>query len=200
MAATVLDMSMSLDGFIAGPNLSRENGLGDGGSRLHEWFLGPTGSFDDRVLAPLSGPDERAFDEIMATGAVLVGRGTIEPAGAWNGDHHDGVPIVVMSRHPVPPEFAGYERVRYVSDLADAVRLAREGAGERDVLVHGAEMAQLLLRAGELNVIQLHLVPVLLGQGRRLFEGMPAEQTELAQVRAEQGREALHLRYRVLSK
>jgi dihydrofolate reductase len=197
MAATVLDMSMSLDGFIAGPNESRSNGLGDGGTRLHEWLLGPDGSFDDRRLADLTHVDREVFDELMSTGAVLAGRGTFETADGWRGDHHDGVPIFILSRHPAPAEFADMPLVTYTPDLAYAVERAKAAAGERDVLVHGAGIAQRLLPAGLLDEIQLHVVPVLLGQGRRLFDGLPAEQIELEPVRAEQGDEVLHLRYRV---
>ena len=86
--ATVLYMSMSLDGFIAGPNERPENGLGDGGERLHEWAL------RDRA-----GVNGQVVDEFMSTGAVVAGRGTFEPAGGWGGDHHDGVPIFILSRH-----------------------------------------------------------------------------------------------------
>src|SRR4051794_14993022 len=100
MSATVLDMSMSLDGFIAGPNVGPDNGLGDGGPRLHEWIF-PTGDIDfDEAIARLKGANRQAFDEVMSTGAVLAGRGTFEPAGGWGGDHHDGVEIYILSRHP----------------------------------------------------------------------------------------------------
>lgn len=195
-SATVLDMSISVDGFIAGPNESRENGLGDGGERLHEWVFGKRGVVEaDRVADRLAGADRDVWQEMMSTGAVLAGRGTFEPAGGWGGDHHDGVPIFILSRHPAPPEFAGYPLVRYTSDLQDAVRDARAAAGERNVLVHGAGLARRLLRAGLLDEIQLHQVPVLLGQGRRLFDGLEAEQIELQLVRVARGAEALHLRY-----
>src|ERR671910_3086777 len=91
VSATVLYMSMSLDGFIAGPNEGPGNGLGDGGHRLHEWAqMG-----EDAGRAGVNG---RVMDEAMATGAVVCGRGTIEPADFWGGDHHDGVPIFVLSR------------------------------------------------------------------------------------------------------
>ncbi|WP_454301580.1 dihydrofolate reductase family protein [Salana multivorans] len=212
MSATVLDMSMSVDGFIAGPNETRENGLGDGGERLHEWVFGPGsagaddgaerfgehGMNDGRTVAHgLTGVDEEMWQQIMSTGAVLAGRGTFETADGWGGDHHDGVPIFILSRHPAPEEFAHYPLVTYVSDLAAAVRGARIAAGERDVLVHGAGVGARMLRAGLLDEIQLHVVPVLLGQGRRLFDELPPDQVELQPVRAQQGAEVLHLRYRV---
>lgn len=214
MSTTVLYMSMSVDGFIAGPNETRENGLGDGGSRLHEWVFGseepadragrPQEWFGEHgmhtggsVNHRLRGPDREVFEEFMSTGAVLAGRGTFEAADGWGGDHHDGVPIFILSRHPAPAEFADYPRVSYVSDLAAAVRDAKAAAGESKVLVHGAGVAQRMLRAGLLDEIQLHLIPVLLGQGRRLFDELPPEQVELHLVREARGVEAMHLRYHV---
>lgn len=196
MAATVLYMSISVDGFVAGPNASPEQGLGAGGERLHEWVFSSGGPSD----GPRSfvGEDLAVWNEFLSTGAVLTGRGTFEPAGGWGGDHHDGVPIFVLSRHPAPEEFAHYPLVTYMDDLHEVVAAAKRAAGRSGVLVHGAGLAQMLLRAGLLDEIQLHVVPVLLGQGRLLFEGLPAEQVELEPVFARQGAEALHLRYRVL--
>ena len=103
VSSTVLYMSMSLDGFIAGPNESMDNGLGDGGDRLHEWvFPGAEGGDFDAAVARLRGVNRQIYDEFMSTGAVVAGRGTFEPAGGWGGDHHDGVPIYILSRNPAP--------------------------------------------------------------------------------------------------
>ena len=190
MASTVLYMSMSLDGFVAGPNETIDNGLGDGGERLHEWVLGPAS--DQREVA-----DREVVDEFMSTGAVLAGRGTFEPAQGWNGDHHDGVPIFILSRHQPAPEFAPWPGVSYVSDIQEAVRRAKEAAGDKNVLVHGVGTAQRSLQAGLLDEIQIHLVPVLLGEGRRLFEHLGADHIELKTVSVARGQDATHLRYRV---
>ncbi len=199
MSATVLYMSMSLDGFIAGPNESVDNGLGDGGERLHEWVFA-----DGEETAPSGVPGRPAgvngevFEQAMATGAVVAGRGTAEPAGYWSGDHHDGVPIFILSRHPSEAEQARWPLVTYVGDVAEGMARAKEAAGEKDVLVHGAGVAQLALAAGVLDEIQIHLIPVLLGQGRRLFDHLAAEQIELertAAIAAPDG--TTHLRYRV---
>ena len=199
MSSTVLYMSMSLDGFIAGPNEGPGNALGDGGHRLHEWALGPGAETEGHRQAAegLSGADREVFDEMMSTGAVLAGRGTFEPAGGWGGDHHDGVPIFILCRHEPGPEFARWPGVTYVSDLASAVEQARQAAGDKDVMVHGSSMAQRMLAAGLLDELQIHLVPVLLGEGRRLFEHLGTEQRALEPVRVVQGRDATHLRYRV---
>ncbi len=196
MSATVLDMSMSLDGFIAGPNETRDHGLGDGGMRLHEWVFAGSGS-GPRDASP-GGVNGRVFDELMATGAVVAGRGTVEPAGYWRGDHHDGVPILILSRHEPPPEARQWPLVTFVDDVATAMSRAREAAGEKNVLVHGAGVAQLALAADVLDELELHVIPVLFGQGRRLFEGLPAEQIELERTRVLEGeRGVTHVHYRV---
>src|SRR4051794_39623253 len=98
MGASVLYMSMSLDGFVAGPNESVENGLGDGGERLHEWFSSGTATEHGGVPGRPEGVNGAVMDEVMETGAVVAGRGTFEPAGGWGGDHHDGVPIFILRR------------------------------------------------------------------------------------------------------
>ena len=113
--------------------------------------------------------NRRIYDEIMATGAVVAGRGTFEPANGWGGDHHDGVPIYILSRHPAPAWAAAWPAVHYVSDLEAAVRDAKHAAGDKNVLVHGAGIAQRALTAGLLDELEIHLIPVLLGEGRPLF-------------------------------
>ncbi|MDF2969313.1 MAG: riboflavin biosynthesis protein RibD [Nocardioidaceae bacterium] len=198
MSRTVLYMSMSVDGFIAGPNDGPGNGLGDGGHRLHEWFLTNADDSHKEVVGRLDGAHREIMDEVMSTGAVVVGRRTFELADGWGGDHHDGVPIFVLSRHQ-PTAVARWPAVTYVSDVADAMHAAKDAAGERDVLVHGASTAQCALAAGVLDELQIHLVPVLLGQGRRLFENMPPDHIELELLRAVDGPGVQHLRYRVRS-
>ncbi len=178
MSATVLYMSMSLDGFIAGPNETRENGLGDGGLRLHDWVM-RDGDVDVEAIRRSGTVNGSIVDEFMGTGAVVAGRGTFEPAGGWGGDHHDGVPIFILSRHEPPAEFAEMPLVTFVDDVAAAMTRAKEAAGDRNVLVHGAGTAQLALAAGVLDELELHVIPVLFGQGRRLFEGLAPQQIEL---------------------
>src|SRR2546421_10714869 len=98
-------MSMSLDGFIAGPNEGPGNGLGDGGHRLHEWFL--TGAdADPKAVGRPAGGNGEVWDGMMATGAVVARRGTFEPAGGWGGDHHAGVPGLSL-RRPQPDSETG---------------------------------------------------------------------------------------------
>ena len=199
MSSTVLYMSMSLDGFIAGPNVRPDNGLGDGGERLHEWVL-PDGRPEHKEVADRLGPVNRQiYDEFMSTGAVIAGRQTFEPAGGWDGDHHDGVPIYILS-HGQPPTWAAqWPGVHYVDDLAVAVRSAKDAAAEKNVLVHGSTIAQLALTGGLLDELEIHLVPVLLGAGTPLFEHLGVERRELERVRVLEGEAGVtHLHYRVL--
>ena len=186
MGATVLYMSMSLDGFIAGPNERLDNGLGDGGHRLHEWFP-PSGEVNARVV-----------EESMATGAVVAGRGTVEPAGYWDGDHHDGVPIFILSRREPDREMEKWPLVTFVNDVSAAMSEAKRAAGDKNVLVHGAGTAQLALAAGVLDELEIHLIPVLLGQGRRLFDNLNPEHIELERTRILQGEAGVvHMHYRI---
>ena len=195
MSATVLYMSMSLDGFIAGPNEGPDNPLGDDGHRLHEWYLARPDA--DHREGGRAGANRQVADESMATGAIAAGRGTFEPADGWGGDHHDGVPIWVLSRHEPGIDVSQWPLVTYVDDVTTAMTEAKHAAGDKNVLVHGAATAQLAIAAGVLDELEIHLVPVLFGQGRRLFEGLPAEQLELERTRVLEGDGVTHLHYRV---
>jgi dihydrofolate reductase len=131
-----------------------------------------------------------------ATGAVLVGRRTAEQVDHYSGNHH-GVPIVVVSHRPPPPSAAKYPSVTYVTDgIVVAMAKAKAAAGDRDVLVHGASTAQRALEAGVLDELQIHQIPVLFGQGLRLFDALPSR-VELEIARVIDTPEATHIRYRV---
>jgi dihydrofolate reductase len=184
-------MSMSLDGYIAGPNDGPDNPAGDGFMRLHEWFATADGEFGRPP-----GPAGEVYDEMEATGAVLVGRRTAEQVDHYKGNHH-GVPIVVVSHQPPPPSVAGYPSVTYVTDgIESAMAQAKTAAGDRDVMVHGAYTAQRALEASVLDELQIHQIPVLFGQGLRLFDVLPLR-VELEIVRVIDTPEATHIRYRV---
>jgi dihydrofolate reductase len=167
MSSSVLFMSVSLDGFVAGPNDGPDNPGGDGRAveRLHEW--GFTADGDVRRSGP-----------------------------AWKGDHH-GMPVFVPSHRPPGPSVAKYPLVTYVADgIAGAMAQAKAAAGDRDVMVQGAYTARRALEAGVLDELQLHQIPVLLGAGLRLFDVLPSR-IELEIVRVIDTPAATHLRYRV---
>jgi dihydrofolate reductase len=198
VSATVLYMSMSLDGFIAGPNEGPGNGLGDGGIRLHEWFMTDKGDLDLEAVRRSGRVNGKVVDEFMSTGAVVAGRGTFEPAGGWGGDHHDGVPIFIVARGEPGIDVSHWPLVSYVDDVTTAMTRAKDAAGEKNVLVHGAGIARLALAAGVLDEVELHVIPVLFGQGRRLFEGLAAEQIELERTRMLEGENGVtHMHYRI---
>jgi dihydrofolate reductase len=165
MTVIRLDMTMSVDGYVAGPDDTTDAPMGPGGFRLFNWL--------DRRNDP--GANGQVFADAMATRAVISGRRTYEDAGRWHGDHHDGVPVFVLT-HDVPRD-SPPGAVRYVTDVLECAQLARSAAGDGDVLVLGAGVAQALVRAGQLDEPELHVVPVLLGRGRRLFDSLPAEGT-----------------------
>jgi dihydrofolate reductase len=184
-------MSISLDGFIAGANDEPDNPGGDGFDRLHEWYATADGEFGRPP-----GPAGEVYDEMEATGAVLVGRRTAEQADHYKGNHH-GVPIVVVSHRPPGPSVANYPSVMYVTDgIESAMAKAKAAAGDRDVLVHGAYTAQRALEAGVLDELQIDQIPVLFGRGRRLFELLPWR-VDLEVVRVIDTPAATHIRYRV---
>jgi dihydrofolate reductase len=192
MSSSVLFMSMSVDGYIAGPNDGPGNPGGDDFMRLHDWFVTPAGE-----IGRPSGPAGMMYDEWNATGAVVVGRRTVEQVDHWGGDHH-GVPIFVPSHRPPGPSVANYPAVTYVSDgIASAMAKAKAAAGERDVMVHGAYTAQRALEAGVLDELQIHQIPVLFGTGRRLFDVLPSR-IELEIGRVVDTPEATHVRYHVI--
>jgi dihydrofolate reductase len=198
VSATVLYMSMSLDGFIAGPNEGPDNGLGDGGHRLHEWAITGSGEVDLGAIRRSAGVNGQVVDEFMSTGAVVAGRGTFEPAGGWAGDHHGGVPIFIYSRREPGIDISRWPLVTYVTDVTMAITQAKQAAGDKNVLVHGAAVAQLALAAGVLDDLELHVIPVLFGQGRRLFDGLAPEQIELQRTRVLEGEGGVtHMHYRI---
>ncbi len=194
MGSIRVDMTLSLDGYVTGPDDGPDAPMGVGGFRLFNWL--------DKRNDP--GPCGDVYAELRATRAVISGRRTYELAGRWGGDHHDGVPIFVLT-HQIPDE-PRPGTVRYVTDIAECAAQARAAVGDGVAMVHGAGAAQALLRAGELDELELHVVPVLLGRGRRLFDHPAAEYVELDLVRQvrtrhvdDPGQHVLHVRYRVRS-
>jgi dihydrofolate reductase len=213
MTKVVLDITTTLDGFVAGPHQTLEEPLGAGGNRIHEWVYGLASW---RESHGLEGGETNPDDEIVAasraaTGAVIMGRkmfsGGAGPweddpnAGGWWGDESPfGVPAFVLSHHEREPlELHGAPFIFVTGGLEAAVAQARTAAGDRDVLVAGgASVAQQALRAGLLDEVQLHLAPLLLGDGVRLFDGLGDKLPTLEPIRVVESPKVTHIRYRVV--
>ena len=200
MGKVVVDLTMSLDGFIAGRDDGPDLPLGRDGEGLFVWMnAGPEANRVDRFLAP---PDASrvVVDEWMSeSGAMISGRRTFDIANGWKDGHPVDVPIFVLTHEP-PSEGDWSPRVSFVTDgLERALELAREAAGERTVSVSGAEIAQQLLRAGEVDEIQVSIAPLLLGGGVRLFDNLGDEPIALEQLRSIESEGVTHIRYRVVS-
>jgi dihydrofolate reductase len=199
MGSVIVDLSMSLDGFVAGSGDGLDLPLGRGGEGLFTWMsAGPAGNQVERRLAP---PDASkvVIDEWMTeAGAIISGRRTFDIARGWSDGHPIDVPIFVVT-HEAPTEGEWSPRVTFVTDGLDhALELAQEAAGDGVVALSGASIPQQLLRAGKLDEIQVSVVPLLLGSGVRLFDHLGAQPVRLEQTRVIESDGVTHLRYRVL--
>jgi len=201
MGKVILDITMSLDGFIAGPNDGPESPLGDGGERLFAWYFSgdteyrmPSGTMTFKV-SPASA---EVFQEVQTIGALVTGRRTFDIANAWGGRHPVDVPVFVVT-HTLPQEWV-YEGspFTFVTDgVESAVEQAKAVAGDKTVGVGAASIAQQCINAGLLDEIQIHLAPVLLGNGIRLFDHLATEPIELESTRVLDAPGVTHLRFRV---
>jgi dihydrofolate reductase len=206
-----LDITMSLDGFVAGPSASLEEPLGAGGMRLHEWAFAAASW---RQQHGLSGGEANADSDVIqesldALGAVLMARRMFSGGegpwaddpnanGWWGDDAPYDVPVFVLTHHAREPLFLTGGSFTFVTDgIEAALAQASEAAGDKDVLVAGgASLAQQYLAAGLLDELQIHVVPLFLGDGVRLFDQIdPAVDLELTRVI--ESPTVTHLRYRV---
>ncbi|MFD5596135.1 dihydrofolate reductase family protein [Streptomyces griseorubiginosus] len=181
-----LYMSMPLDDHIAGPDDRPGQELGRDGGRLFNWL-------DDRNP---DGPSGQVYREALATGALISG-GT-SPSSTWWVRTRIGTPSWWSPcRRRASSKVRRPGHARFVTDVDDCAHQARTAAGDRPVMVHGASAAQALLRAGHLDEMEIHLIPVLLGEGRRLFDHLGTGHIELDLVRRLDDRDVTHLPYRV---
>ena len=203
MGKVAVGLTMSLDGFIAGPNDSPERPLGEGGERLIEWYSGGDTEYEMPGtgmvfrISPQSVELLREVNERM--GAFVTGRRTFDIANGWGGNPPLGVPTFVVT-HSVPEEWV-YEGSPYtfVTDgVEKAVELAKEVAGDMDVAVGAASIAQQCIRAGLLDEVHVNLAPVLLGGDIRLFEHLGTTPIDLESMRVIQAPGVTHLTFRVV--
>lgn len=207
------EISISLDGFIAGPNQSVDNPLGEGGEGLHEWVirLAAWRQPHGREGGEVNASTEIVEDSLKNIGATIMGRnmfgggpGPWDEADPWDGwwgeDPPFHTPVFVLTHHRREPlRKQGGTTFHFVSDgIESALEQAREAAGSKDVrLGGGADVARQYLKAGLIDEVQLNLVPVLLGGGERLFEGLDGDDVKLELDRAVDAPGVTHLRYRV---
>jgi dihydrofolate reductase len=191
-------ITTSLDGYITGPNDGPGRGLGEGGERLHYWVFGGPWTYDEEPRGEATGADSEFLEEaVMRAGAVVGGRNTYEAARAWGGQNPFGVPFFIVTHHPEDaPQDAGFT---FVDGLEDAIAQARETAAGKDVFVMGgADIIRQALRAGFIEELSVSIVPIVLGDGKRLFDGFE-ESVNLEHARLLQSPFATHITYRVLS-
>ena len=199
MGKVVVDLTVSLDGFVAGADDGPDLPLGRGGGSLFTWMTaGPESNRVENRLAP---PDASkvVVDEWMTDcGAIISGRRTFDIANGWKDGHPIDAPIFVVT-HEAPTHGEWSPRVSFVTEGVErALELAQEAAGDLTVSVSGADIAQQLLRMGKLDEIQVSVVPLLLGAGVRLFDHLDADPIALEQVRVIESDGVTHVRYRVL--
>ena len=197
MSKVAAGITTSLDGYITGPNDGPGQGLGAGGERLHYWVFGGPWTYDEEPRGEATGADSEFLEEaVMRGGAVVGGRNTYDAARAWGGQNPFGVPFFIVTHHPEDaPQDAGFT---FVNGLEEAIARAREAAGEQDVFVMGgADVIRQALRAGLVEELSVSIAPIVLGAGKRLFDGFE-ESVNLEHVRLLQSPFATHITYRVV--
>jgi dihydrofolate reductase len=202
MGKVVFNMTMSLDGFVAGPNDGPENGLGDGGDPLFNWYFSGETEVpisDGQMVLKVSPQSAEILKQSMATyGAGVWGRRTFDIAHAWGG-HPPGSPALIVT-HRVPKEwvYEGSPFIFVTDGVESAVRQAKELAGDKDVVICTASILQQALNAGLVDEIHVDVAPFLLGKGVRLFDHLKIEPTQLERLRAVAAPGVTHLGFRVV--
>jgi dihydrofolate reductase len=212
MSKVRVHISASLDGYVAGPNQSQEEPLGEGGEHLHDWVVGLKAW---REPSGMEGGEENAsspivMEEYANVGAEIMGRGKFGPParGSWGEDPWQGwwgedppfhKPVFVLTHHPREPLTLSDTTFTFVTDgIHAALERAREAAGDKDVFIGGgANVINQYLAAGLVDELELHVVPILLGGGARLFEGVGAD-VKLEPLRTVEAPGVVHLKYRVV--
>ena len=210
MSETIIDISVSLDGYVAGPNQTPDEPLGEGGEQLHEWALATAAWRESHGRADgETGPDDAIMrSQLERVGAEIMGRGKFgggpgpwnedEPWNGWWGDeppfHHA---VFVLTHHPREPLTLSDTTFTFVTDgIESALEQAQAAAGGKDVLIGGgADTCNQYLAAGLVDEVLLHVAPVLLGGGERLLDDAGQPKLEIAEV--VDSPRVTHLRYRV---
>ena len=202
MTRVVSGITMSLDGYVTGPNDRPGAGLGDGGERLHWWVFGGPWTYDDDTRGEPAPVDQAYLDEVFSSGgAWIVGRTMHDLVDGWGDDPGFGVPVFVVTHRPHETIVKGDTSFEFVTGgIEEALAWAREAAGEKNVVVMGgADVLRQFLEAGLVDEVTLTIAPILLGSGKRLFDGFSRTDIELERTGVIESPFATHLRFRVVS-
>jgi dihydrofolate reductase len=198
MSKVYAEQSMSLDGFISGPNVRVGNGMGDDGDRLHDWIFDPKTN-------TLTEAGKKLMDEkSTSNGAVIIGKRMFDVGfEPWGDPPPFGMPVFIVThekRDPLPMK-GGTTYTFVTKGIEAALELARAAAGDKDILIQGgADIIRQYLEAGLLDEMQIQLIPLLLGDGTRLFEGLDPEGIEFRKTGAIDTPAATHLRFEVVKR
>ncbi len=203
MGKVAVDITTSLDGFIAGPNDGLELPLGENGERIHEWVYGLRAWREPHGLeGGETNRDSEIIEESLADrGAVIVGRRMFDNAQGWGDEPPFHVPVFVLTHEAREPETKeGGTTFTFVTDgVQSAFEQAKDAAGDKNILVAGgASTVQQFLRAGLVDEIQIHVTPLLLGGGVKLLDGLSDDEVKLESTRVVESPAVTHLQYRVV--
>jgi dihydrofolate reductase len=196
MTKVLSGITVSVDGYVAGPNDVAGNGLGDGGERLHYWVFGGPWTYDNEPEGEATGEDAAWLEEATSgLGAVVAGRWTYEAANHWGDENPWGIPVFIVTHRP--EEQPDGDAFTFVSGVEEAVRRAREAAGDKNVhVMGGADVIRQALEADLVDELTIIVAPVVLGGGKRLFEGF-AKSIDLEHIGVRQSQYATFVDYRV---
>ena len=193
MGKLVFDITSSLDGFVAGPNDSPDLPMGEGGLQLFDWYF----SESETSRSPEDMDPEIREEAAQAVGAIVSGRRTYDQAHGWNGEHPLHVPVFVVTHQP--PENVGEFNGAFVTDgVESAIKQAQAAAGDKAVALNSPDIARQALQSGLLDELSIHIVPVLMGAGVRLFDHLGTEHIELECTQATNARKVIHMTFRVI--
>jgi dihydrofolate reductase len=203
MGKVIFENSISLDGYVAGPNDGPNNGLGDGGERLFKWYQSgdtPLPLAGTDMVFHVSAVSAKLLQESWSnTGAMVAGRRMFDIAQAWGGNPPGGENCFIMTHNPPQEWMKEGSPFTFVTDgIESAIRQAQQVAGDRIVGVSSASIAQQALKAGLLDEIHLDLAPCLLGGGVRLFENLGINALDLEMIRVVNTPDVTHLHYRIV--
>jgi len=198
MAKVLAGITTSVDGYIAGPNDVAGTGLGEGAERLHYWVDGGPWTYENEPTGGATGEDAEWLNQAVARiGAVVAGRTTYESSGRWGGKNPWGLPFFIVTHRPEEePEGGAFT---FVSGVPEAIELATQAAGEKDVhVMGGADVIRQALDAGLVDELTIIVAPFVLGGGKRLFEGF-TKSLDFEHIGVRQSQFATFVDYRVKS-